>query len=139
MRKKDVKVGASVFWEDPNGGVLSRYLRVAAVGDEFVALTELGDPTGTIITVVPPRELTKPPKGMTSTRPKLRIEVEIEYDFSRIPPSSIPRARADIEARARLVFERASDDSMIIGDYGEVVSCSHDVRRVNTSGPGDLS
>lgn len=133
MRKQDVKVGAPVFWGDPNGGILSRYLRVAAVGNEFVALTELGEPSGTIVAVVPPRELTKVPVDWRDDiekklRPRFKLVIEVEYDLTGVHPTDL-QAHVDRiqrgldEAAPFLAGEgRLADGPVVVANYGSHVS-----------------
>lgn len=133
MRKQDVKVGAPVFWEDPDGGTLSRYLRVAAVGDEFVALTELGDPSGIIVAVVQPQELTGVPVDWrddieNKLRPRFKLVIEVEYDLTGVRPGYL-QAHIDIikrgldEAAPFLAGEgRLADGPVVVANWGSHVS-----------------
>jgi hypothetical protein len=143
MRKKDVKVGAPVFWEDPDGGTSSRYIRVAAVGDEFVALTELGDPSGTIVAVVPPRELTGVPVDWrddieNKLRPRFKLVIEVEYDLTLVPPKGLDGVVAEIKQRLNNVAPNAMGDAEFTGEtMATVTQWDNHVYPVDTPAPGE--
>ncbi len=135
MQKPDIKVGFPVFWDDPGSGKCSRYLRVAAVGDEHVALTELGDPSGTVVAVVPPRELTGVPVDWrddieNKLQPRFKLVIEFECDFSSVRPEHL-HAHTDLikrvlnKAASSLVGEGLSAEGAgVVSNLGSHVSVS---------------